>query len=632
MFYLWLLAMSTTTTDSMTEIKGDAEKAPTVCMPVPDDAPTPPDTHRQHGVLTRSWWYTDHDGTRLFRICRFDTPGGKQVLPQTWNGERWQWKAWPTPRPLYGLHWLATNPGKFVVVVEGEKAADALQSMLGDEYCVVTWPGGANADKHADWSPLAERQIILWGDADDPGQAVMERVAKRARVMGGLPVTIPVHGKPKGWDAADCAPLEALELVKYARERAVKAHLELMASVTAWNPWADDAPPVTDPHDLPPYEGGWRHLKDGFPLSTLPNMERLLEHYHIAPRTNEVTKQIELGITPGVAYKSVTMATITSLCQVNRLPVGQVVDYVQCIAESNSYNPARQWVQSQPWDGTDRVTALAASLGIADSHHQVLLWRWLVSAVAVLCEDPPPTAQGVLVLQGAQGIGKSRWLATLTGGRWAKMGHILDPSNTDNVSQCIGNWIVELGELDATIRKSDVARLKAFITLDYDEFRRPYAREAVRYPRRTVFAASVNPSVFLHDPTGNRRWWVIPVTTCDPNHGLDMQQVWAQVLDARTSRGERHYLQGEELEVLEKRNEAHLEVTPEEDLLRTKFAHDLPRNRKMTAAEVCIACGYERPSNQQARAMSTALRKLFGEPKLVKGRTIWLLPVASGAV
>lgn len=615
----------------MTETKGDAEKAPTVCVPVPDDAPTPPDTHYRHGVASRWWWYTDAEGVRLFRVLRFDVGDGKkEIIPQTWNGKAWQHKAWPTPRPLYGLHWLATNPSLPVVVVEGEKAADALQRMLGDGYCVVSWPGGANADKHADWKPLADRLVVLWPDADDPGITVMERIAKRARLNGCTVATIQVHSFPGGFDAADCPPLQAVALVEETQRRAEKAAEKVEVSIKSWLPWVEDKPPVTDPHDLPPYEGGWRHVKDSFPLSTLPNMERLLHHYHIAPRTNEVTKQIELGITPGVAYKAVTMATITSLCQVNRLPVGQVVDYVQCIAEANSYNPARQWVQSQPWDGVDRVTALAASLGIADSHHRVLLWRWLVCAVAVVCEDPPPTAQGVLVLQGPQGIGKSRWLATLTGGRWSKMGHILDPSNTDNVSQCIGNWIVELGELDATIRKSDIARLKAFITLDYDEFRRPYAREAVRYPRRTVFAASVNPSIFLHDPTGNRRWWVIPVTTCDPNHGLDMQQVWAQVLDARTARGERHYLQGEELQVLEKRNEAHLEVTPEEDLLRTKFAHDLPRNRKMTAAEVCIACGYERPSNQQARAMSTALRKLYGEPKVVNGRTIWLLPVSTG--
>ena len=612
----------------MTEIKGDAEKAPTVCLPVPDDAPTPPDGHYRHGTASRSWWYTDADGVRLFRVMRFDAGNGKkEIIPQTWNGSKWQHKAWPTPRPLYGLHWLATNPGKPVVVVEGEKAADALQQMLGDGYCVISWSGGAQADKNTDWNPLTDRLVVLWPDADDPGITVMDRIAKRARKQGCTVATIQVHSFPEGFDAADCPPVQAVSLVETTQARAEKAAAKVEVSIKSWLPWVDERPPVTDPHDLPPYESGWRHMKDGFPLSTLPNMERLLEHYHIAPRTNEVTKQIELGITPGVAYKSVTMATVTSLCQVNRLPVGQVVDYVQCIAESNSYNPARQWVQLLPWDGTDRITALAASLGIADTHHRVLLWRWLVSAVAVLCEDSPPTAQGVLVLQGSQGIGKSRWLATLTGGRWAKMGHILDPSNTDNVSQCIGNWIVELGELDATIRKSDVARLKAFITLDYDEFRRPYAREAVRYPRRTVFAASVNPSVFLHDPTGNRRWWVIPVTTCDPSHGLDMQQVWAQVLDARATRGERHYLQGEELQALEKRNEMHMEVSPEEDLLRTKFAHDGARIRKLTAAEVCIACGYERPTNQQARAMSTALRKLFGEPSTQRGRVVWALPL-----
>ena len=34
----------------------------------------------------------------------------------------------------------------------------------------------------------------------------------------------------------------------------------------------------------------------------------------------------------------------------------------------------------------------------------------------------------------------------------------------DSVMQCVRNWIVELGELDATFRKSDIASLKSFIT------------------------------------------------------------------------------------------------------------------------------------------------------------------------
>ena len=48
---------------------------------------------------------------------------------------------------------------------------------------------------------------------------------------------------------------------------------------------------------------------------------------------------------------------------------------------------------------------------------------------------------------------------------YIKDGITLNPSDKDSVMQCVRNWIVELGELDATFRKSDIASLKSFINI-----------------------------------------------------------------------------------------------------------------------------------------------------------------------
>ena len=77
----------------------------------------------------------------------------------------------------------------------------------------------------------------------------------------------------------------------------------------------------------------------------------------------------------------------------------------------------------------------------------------------------------------------------------------------------------------------DMARLKGVLTRDFDKVRRPYARAESEYQRRTVFFASVNKPNFLVDMTGNTRWWTIPVSKINYEHGIDMQQVFAQ-LDA----------------------------------------------------------------------------------------------------
>ena len=85
------------------------------------------------------------------------------------------------------------------VLVEGEKAADAAQRLFPD-YVAMSWMGGANADADADLSPLVSRDVILWPDADQPGYAVMARIAKR------LPLarrTVDTADLPDGFDAWD---------------------------------------------------------------------------------------------------------------------------------------------------------------------------------------------------------------------------------------------------------------------------------------------------------------------------------------------------------------------------------------------------------------------------------------------
>jgi hypothetical protein len=179
--------------------------------PVPDDAPAPPEAHPSLGKPTGRWFYSDAEGRLLGLANRFDaTDGSKQFRPLTlWERERdhrreWRWEAWPVPRPLYHLADLAERPKAPVLVVEGEKAADAAGRLLPD-FVVVTSPNGSKSASKADWSPLAGRRVVAWGDADDPGAAYAEDVARLAREVGAASVAVlaPPEGVAEGWDAAD---------------------------------------------------------------------------------------------------------------------------------------------------------------------------------------------------------------------------------------------------------------------------------------------------------------------------------------------------------------------------------------------------------------------------------------------
>ena len=177
---------------------------------VPPEAITKPIHHYKHGTASMVWTYRLDDGRPYGYVCRFDLEDGtKEVLPYTWctygNRSEWRWQGFDTPRPLYNLHLLAANPNASVLLVEGEKTADAAQAQLDPTKTVVTtWPGGSMAIEHIHWLPIHGRKVIMWPDNDVQGISAMLHV--RHKIGANLPLCkiIPLDTTlPKGWDCAD---------------------------------------------------------------------------------------------------------------------------------------------------------------------------------------------------------------------------------------------------------------------------------------------------------------------------------------------------------------------------------------------------------------------------------------------
>jgi predicted P-loop ATPase len=61
-----------------------------------------------------------------------------------------------------------------------------------------------------------------------------------------------------------------------------------------------------------------------------------------------------------------------------------------------------------------------------------------------------------------------------------------------------------------TSSKAGDGILKNFITTTHDDFLPPYGRQIMSFPRNCVFIGTVNRVDFLKDPTGSRRFWIIP--------------------------------------------------------------------------------------------------------------------------
>lgn len=170
-------------------------------VPVPREAPPAPSSRHQG-----EWVYRDAQGNPLKIVRRFNREGGgKEFRPLTFQAGRWEWKDLPEPRPLYGLDRLMDPLKSRVLIVEGEKAADAA-ARLFPALAVVTSGSSASAGK-TDWTPLRGREVVLWPDHDEPGLKYAGAVHDKLKALGvHLRVVEVPKGWPEKWDLADAPP------------------------------------------------------------------------------------------------------------------------------------------------------------------------------------------------------------------------------------------------------------------------------------------------------------------------------------------------------------------------------------------------------------------------------------------
>ena len=170
-------------------------------VPPPADAPLPTADQLRCDTLHE---YRDANDRVLCYVRRVEAKSdkAKQFYPLTFgvlDGKTgWHTKAPDKPKPLYGLNRLAHAPDAVVLLCEGEKSADAARRLFPD-MVALSWMGGVNGDGGADLAPLAGRNVIIWGDADEVGGKAVARLAKR------LPDAhwVDTAGLPDGYDAAD---------------------------------------------------------------------------------------------------------------------------------------------------------------------------------------------------------------------------------------------------------------------------------------------------------------------------------------------------------------------------------------------------------------------------------------------
>jgi len=444
----------------------------------------------------------------------------------------------------------------------------------------------------AEWYPTATHVFIADNDENETGQKAAEKGANEVKLRGGdAEVIIPGE---TGEDFNDVA-IKGEVVDKDFREQAVSVDYTRNSS--------------------------------GRVMQTKENYEVVLQKNQIGVCYNVIKKEMEIDI-PEMSFindlqEDAVLAEIENRCILDMVPHDRMRTNLPLLAKE--HNPVKDWIESYVWDGTPRIQALLDTIDAEDNAlKEMLMRKWLAGCAAVACLPEGANLEGVLIFIGRQALGKTQWMKSLAPNKdWLLEGATLNPSDKDSVKHCVSHWIVELGELGSTFKKADIDQLKAFLTKSKDELRLPYGRTFSRYQRRTAFYGSVNEREILVDPTGNRRFWIVHVNNINFQHGIDMQQLWAEVLQ-EVYRGEQTwFLTSEERERLQISNEMSRTQSAVEDLLLQQVDFEGVNTKPVQMAKLLMDLGVKAPRMADYKEASRILQERGIKPRKSHGKKIY---------
>lgn len=195
--------------------------------------------------------------------------------------------------------------------------------------------------------------------------------------------------------------------------------------------------------------------------------------------------------------------------------------------------------------------------------------KWFVAMTAswTLPESVNHTA---LILNGAQGIGKTTWLSNLIPLPLRRFIHtgtlnVRDKDSQIKLSECP---IIIMDEFENI--GHNLEALKELITKRDIYVRRAYGYCHENYIRRASFAGSINNKDFLQDVTGNRRFLCFEAKHIDYQQYAQLDRAYAQAVYLFQN-GFQYWFSSDELEELEQNNAEFRAMSSEEELLMSFY-------------------------------------------------------------
>lgn len=544
--------------------------------------------------LVKIYRFEDENNKTLYFTAKFSTPAKKEIRYFSIVDGKVEWNrnSDAVPYNLYRLN-KALKENKPVFIVEGEKDADTI-SHLG--YVATSLKGIKNIPVNI----FQAANIYSIADTGEAGEQYQEHIWYELKDKINHFRVIDLPGLELLGDNADVTDWFQDGHTKEEFKAAMKDSWDWKVSKL------------------------WKYIKydsknNVKPLPIWENLDILLKRKKITLKYNELSKEEEFlgnNFIDNDLDNNSFLEDMFSLVNKNNLSMGKdnLSNALSRIAKKNKYQPVREYLNKCLEEYTpgiySPIQALADTIetpSYFEANTKLMyLTKWLLNVCNIAFNDGTVGSEGILVLQGKQGLGKTRWVKSLAPNKsWIKTGIEIDPSDKDKVYQATKYWITELGELDGTLKR-DQAKLKAFFTESMDEYRRPYERKTEKYPRMTAFFGSVNSQQFLKDDTGNRRYWVVPCENILWDHGINLNELWGEAMYKLRVEKVPYWLTESEKEILNKNNEEYEVKTEAEIKISEKYNFNVDKEFWTKLPTTTIA----ETINESNRAVSQALAKL----------------------
>ena len=475
------------------------------------------------------WEYQDASGKTVMVVRRVDRAAGKKdFYPCSFIEGAWRKKRFPPPVPLYNLDQVMRM--KRVIVVEGEKAADALKVVVGEAYAVTTWAGGTNSLTKTDWSPLHGKKVLLWPDNDSPGRACMDKLWTLIEGNVETMAFLRVDDLPSKADAAD-VPLKDLNAFREwtkgrVGEKGVKKKKERPSVPAIFDALESTGTSMEEVHDslYPPStvaaQKGLTRGASGTLHPSYNNVYRLIEKDYKDNFWWDEFEQMpmtdfrEAGPMPLTSNKVSHLLGVLQgkgMPRLGRAVVDEAIKAYVVATHTPKRNKQRDWLDSLDWDKEERLARfLHTYMGAADNQYTSAVSRNLIMSMVARMDRPGTKVDTMVVLEGAQGIGKGRALSALAGGPklYAEESGRFD---NDMVIRLIGKSIIEFSEM-VKVTSRDYEAFKSYSTRTHDRICRKWCKDAEDIPRTAVWVGSTNRKAYIYDETGGRRFLPVSVS------------------------------------------------------------------------------------------------------------------------